>query len=370
MQALAGQPGQGGATIGNMSEPDAVPLPRDGEVFFDVRGEARSMRLSWYADSNVAVFSIWQGNRCTGTFRLPFVDLARMVQTLQSGPPAPAPAPPSQPAHGYSATVAAYDSGPGAGVPYGQDRRYDYDAATARQDFGAAAGHQAEHGYPTGQDFGAGHYRADRVHADGQAYGAGQDYGAGQGYGASHDYGAGQGQSTSRDYGADHNQAAGQDYGTGSGFGTGPAYGTDRSYGGDTYHPSDPYGTSEPYHGSEPYRPGEPYLAAGQYRATEQYRAPEQYRATEQNRAPEENRAPEQYRPVEQHSQNEPYRTLGYGADQPGHGLPGYAPPNYGDLPPAVPVLPNRGADSESVPDTAMMSFPSVPARNGPSGYR
>jgi hypothetical protein len=70
-----------------MSEPDAVPLPREGAVFFDVRGEARSMRLSWYADSAVAVFSIWQGNRCTGTFRLPFADLARMVETLQSGPP-------------------------------------------------------------------------------------------------------------------------------------------------------------------------------------------------------------------------------------------------------------------------------------------
>jgi hypothetical protein len=69
-----------------MSEPDAVPLPREGEVFFDVRGESRSMRLSWYADSSVAVFSIWQGNRCTGTFRLPFAELDRMVQTLQAGP--------------------------------------------------------------------------------------------------------------------------------------------------------------------------------------------------------------------------------------------------------------------------------------------
>jgi hypothetical protein len=78
---------EAGVTIGSMSEPDAVPLPREGAVFFDVRGEARSMRLSWYADSSVAVFSIWQGNRCTGTFRLPFGDLARMVETLQSGPP-------------------------------------------------------------------------------------------------------------------------------------------------------------------------------------------------------------------------------------------------------------------------------------------
>ncbi len=71
-----------------MSASDAVPLPRLGEVFFDVRGDARSMRLSWYAETGVAVFSIWQGDRCTGTFRLPIADLPRMVETLQAGPPA------------------------------------------------------------------------------------------------------------------------------------------------------------------------------------------------------------------------------------------------------------------------------------------
>jgi len=69
-----------------MPESDAVPLPRDGEVFFDVRGAARSMRLSWYAESRVAVFSIWQGDRCTATFRLPMADLARMAETLEQGP--------------------------------------------------------------------------------------------------------------------------------------------------------------------------------------------------------------------------------------------------------------------------------------------
>jgi hypothetical protein len=44
------------------------------------------MRLSWYADTGVAVFSIWQGGTCTGTFRLPVADLPRMVQILQRGP--------------------------------------------------------------------------------------------------------------------------------------------------------------------------------------------------------------------------------------------------------------------------------------------
>jgi hypothetical protein len=69
-----------------MSASDAAPLPRLGEVFFDVRGNSRSMRLSWYADTDVAVFSIWQGGVCTGTFRLPMGDLSRMIEILQRGP--------------------------------------------------------------------------------------------------------------------------------------------------------------------------------------------------------------------------------------------------------------------------------------------
>jgi hypothetical protein len=75
--------------MGNMSASDAAPLPRLGEVFFDVRGNSRSMRLSWYADTGVAVFSIWQGGTCTGTFRLPIDDLARMVEALRRGPQGP-----------------------------------------------------------------------------------------------------------------------------------------------------------------------------------------------------------------------------------------------------------------------------------------
>jgi hypothetical protein len=73
-------------TMGCMSASDAAPLPRLGEVYFDVRGDSRSMRLSWYADTGVAVFSIWQGGTCTGTFRLPITDLPRMVEALQQGP--------------------------------------------------------------------------------------------------------------------------------------------------------------------------------------------------------------------------------------------------------------------------------------------
>ncbi len=72
--------------MGTMSASDAAPLPRLGEVFFDVRSAARSLRISWYADTGVAVLSIWQGGTCTGSFRLPMTDLPRMIETLQRGP--------------------------------------------------------------------------------------------------------------------------------------------------------------------------------------------------------------------------------------------------------------------------------------------
>src|SRR5580700_277535 len=73
--------------MGTMSASDAAPLPRLGEVFFDVRGDSRTMRVSWYADTGVAVFSMWQGDTCTGTFRLPIPELPRMVEALGEGPP-------------------------------------------------------------------------------------------------------------------------------------------------------------------------------------------------------------------------------------------------------------------------------------------
>jgi hypothetical protein len=72
--------------MGTMSASDPAPLPRLGEVFFDVRGSARSLRLSWYATTGVAVFSIWQAGTCTGTFRLPMGELDRMIETLRRGP--------------------------------------------------------------------------------------------------------------------------------------------------------------------------------------------------------------------------------------------------------------------------------------------
>lgn len=111
-----------------MSSPDAAPLPRAGEVFFDVRGSSRCMRLSWYADTGVAVFSIWQGAQCTGTFRLPLAELPRMAEALRSGPAAEAGAAPPGTGH-WDAPVPALPQAqraqaqPPQAAPAGYQRR-------------------------------------------------------------------------------------------------------------------------------------------------------------------------------------------------------------------------------------------------------
>jgi hypothetical protein len=99
-----------------MSSFDAAPLPRLGEVFFDVRGDSRSMRLSWYGDTGVAVFSIWQGGRCSGTFRLPVDELDRMVSTLRRGPDPAAEPPGLRPADAPRFEPPEYET-PEYGIP-------------------------------------------------------------------------------------------------------------------------------------------------------------------------------------------------------------------------------------------------------------
>lgn len=138
-----------------MSASDAAPLPRLGEVFFDVRGHSRTMRLSWYADTGVAVFSIWQGGRCTGTFRLPIDDLPRMVEILRAGPPGRPPA-----------TPAAADAEPPAGDGW---------ADAGDEAFFEQEQEQEPAGYPGGYstDSYSGDSYSDDSYSGGDSYGAG-----------------------------------------------------------------------------------------------------------------------------------------------------------------------------------------------------
>ncbi len=131
------------------------------------------MRLSWYADTGVAVFSIWQGGVCTGTFRLPIDDLPRMVETLQRGP----------------------QGRRGRPAPVGQDPYGEHDKYAGREEFGDADP------YAEGEPYDErGRYGDAAQYADGDPYGetaaisrAGharrQDYRSG-GYSQPDDYGS------------------------------------------------------------------------------------------------------------------------------------------------------------------------------------
>jgi hypothetical protein len=160
-----------------MSASGAAPLPRLGEVFFDVRGSSRSMRLSWYADTDIAVFSIWQGGVCTGTFRLPMDDLARMIETLQRGPE-------RRRGRLRSAGRDRRRSGPDDGHGPEDHEQADYEQADYEQGGYEQGGYGSENyeqgGYGPGDygsgDYGRGDYGpGDYAHSDRPA----SDYGAG-----------------------------------------------------------------------------------------------------------------------------------------------------------------------------------------------
>lgn len=64
--------------------------------FGDVRSPARRLAVTTHADVGVVVLSLWQGDRCTGSFRLSLDDAPALVTTLTEGmtpvdpPPSPA----------------------------------------------------------------------------------------------------------------------------------------------------------------------------------------------------------------------------------------------------------------------------------------
>jgi len=60
------------------------PLPSQGAVFFDVRDEARSLRLSFHPELGVFVLSLWRGSECLGSFRLAADETPRLIHSLVS----------------------------------------------------------------------------------------------------------------------------------------------------------------------------------------------------------------------------------------------------------------------------------------------
>ena len=217
--------------MGSMSASDAAPLPRLGEVFFDVRGSSRSMRLSWYADTGIAVFSIWQGGTCTGTFRLPMDDLSRLMESLrrgmqgaQDGPQDSREIPGGQrPRLAIGAAPEPYTGAllalGGAPLPLPGDadgRGSQADGPAVPSGYGAEPAYLSDYRDqrpPDGQG---------RSYGDGQGYGAVPAYGDGPGYGDGLGYGNAQGYGEAPS--AADAQAPGGPYSHSQGYSAGPAY--------------------------------------------------------------------------------------------------------------------------------------------------
>lgn len=58
---------------------EVLPIPTVGDVFRDVRGDDRTMRVSYHQDRGVVVVSLWAGAACRGSFRLAANDAGRLV---------------------------------------------------------------------------------------------------------------------------------------------------------------------------------------------------------------------------------------------------------------------------------------------------
>ena len=242
--------------MGSMSASDAAPLPRLGEIFFDVRGSSRSMRLSWYDNTGVAVFSIWQGGTCTGTFRLPMDDLTRLVDSLRRG---------------VLGGQASENSGPIA--IGGQRPRLAIGAASAEPFTGMmtaltderAAAYGLSRGRQTGAfaaagPIGLGDYAAAQTGGAGEQYGTSQQYSTAQLYGTEQLYSTGQ-YDAGQQYAATDTYAAGQT----DAYAAGQQYALPEQYG------LEQYGTAQQYDGTSQYGTGQQYGQYGQYGQAQQY---------------------------------------------------------------------------------------------------
>jgi hypothetical protein len=57
----------------------ALDAPRS-RWFEDARG--RSLRTSWHPEAGLVVISLWEADRCIGTFRLPVADAPELMVLL------------------------------------------------------------------------------------------------------------------------------------------------------------------------------------------------------------------------------------------------------------------------------------------------
>ncbi|MCM0677175.1 hypothetical protein NCC78_21140 [Micromonospora phytophila] len=61
---------------------EVLPMPSFGDLFTDVRGSDRTMRVSWHPERDAVVLSLWAGTVCRGSFRMAVDDLPALLALL------------------------------------------------------------------------------------------------------------------------------------------------------------------------------------------------------------------------------------------------------------------------------------------------
>ncbi|MER7332914.1 MULTISPECIES: hypothetical protein [unclassified Micromonospora] len=61
---------------------EVLPMPSFGDLFTDLRGSDRTMRVSWHPERGAVVLSLWSGTVCRGSFRLAVADLPALLSLL------------------------------------------------------------------------------------------------------------------------------------------------------------------------------------------------------------------------------------------------------------------------------------------------
>ncbi|GLZ00457.1 hypothetical protein [Actinoplanes sp. NBRC 103695] len=66
---------------------EVFPMPAVGDLFTDLRGGDRRMRVSYHEGRGTVVVSLWAGTVCKGTFQLAVGDVARLMEVLSQVDP-------------------------------------------------------------------------------------------------------------------------------------------------------------------------------------------------------------------------------------------------------------------------------------------
>ena len=66
---------------------ELLPLPRVGDLFADVRGDDRTMRISRHEEQGLVVVSLWAGKVCRASFRLSVDEVPRLIEALDGRTP-------------------------------------------------------------------------------------------------------------------------------------------------------------------------------------------------------------------------------------------------------------------------------------------